>query len=880
MSVREVSFHIEFVGNTNDLMRANQAVDDLKAGFCAIGKAADDASDVAGKALKDTAASLLKVGKSAEVSKTQVISLRKDISSFVAKSGVTKIGKAIKTNIGDALHSVGTKAKTVADKFNIFKNTAVSGFGDIAGKSRIVVGAWNDIKAASDKTTNAVKTKLNDLAKYAAENGKKIGESIGKGFEKAAAVTDKIGSTLTNKVTKPIIAAATGASYFGMNYEQAMAEVKAISRASEEDFKALNMAARDVGANALFSATEKASGLKYMAMAGWDAKQSIAALPDVLNLATASGEDLGTVSDIVTDAMTAFGMKAEESTRFADVLASASSATNTTVSLLGDTFKYVAPVAGTLGYTVEDTAFAVGLMASQGIKASQAGTALRAGLSEMVGPGGEAADALDYLGVSLTDSAGKIKPLSLLMTELRAGFSELSKAEKAQAAEMIFGREAMSGMMAIINSSEEDFNKIGNAITNSAGSAEKMSDIMKDTLLGRLKELKNTAHELGLQFFEVFSKELKENVEKLTEKLTGLMTAFQNMEPESKKSIVKMLALGAAIGPIIKGFSLIFKFGSFLAPLFGKIAGAAGSGGLGGAASALGIGLAPLTGIIAGVVAVGYMLYKNWEAVKAKGMEFIETIKGKFSEFAPHIQNIFSNVQIIFQAILPIMEGFFGGIGMMLGNLLVSFTDVIGGAIKIFSGLTDFLIGVFTGDWQKAWDGVKTIFSGVWDGISGIFKGGINFIIGGMNTFLRGINGIKVPEWISNVTGIKSINLPLIPTFAKGVQNFVGGAAIVGEEGPELVTLPRGANVLPNKKTEQVLGSNVISFENMLQERKNLSNAAMQGSVNNTSTRNQKSYIFSPTIHIVAGNENVAEITKEEIRKLFEEFIDEEDLVS
>ena len=214
---------------------------------------------------------------------------------------------------------------------------------------------------------------------------------------------------------------------------------------------------------------------------------------------------------------------------------------------------------------------------------------------------------------------------------------------------------------------------------------------------------------------------------------------------------------------------------------------------------------------------------------------------------------------------------------MMLGNLLVNFTDVIGGAIKIFSGLTDFLVGVFSGDWQKAWDGVKNIFSGIWDGISGIFKGGINFIIGGINSFISGINGIKIPDWVPGVGG-KGINIPLIPTFAKGVKNFVGGAAIVGEEGPELVTLPRGSNVLPNRQTE-VLGANVISFEKMLQDRENLSNAAMQGSITNTSTKSQSTYTFAPVIHIEAGNEKVADTAKDKIRELFDEFVKEEELV-
>lgn len=868
MDVREVSFHIEFTGSFDELVKADKAVDQFKSNMQDLGKTADNASKDIGKAFDAVSKEGKKAGQSAAEVKKEVVSLKKDIANFVSDSKIGKLGKAIQNNLGTAFEKAAGKAKGALETF---RTKAEGSLSNTISKSRLLTGALNDIKAAGTKAADAVKSKMDALGKTAVQTGEKIGQA----FKKAGDAADKIGNTLTNTLTKPILGAATGAGFLGMQYEQSMAEVRAISGASIEDFGKLNAVARDVSANPLFSANEKASALKYMAMAGWDAQQSIAGLPSILNLATASGEDLGSVSDIVTDAMTAFQMAAEESDRFADVLAKASSVSNTNVALLGDTFKYVAPVAGALGYSVEDTATAVGLMANQGIKASQAGTALRAALAQLADPSEETVKAMEKLGIALVDDAGNMKPLSALMIDLRKGFANLSEAQKAQYASSIFGREAMSGMLAIINSSEADFNKVGSAIRNSGGAAQEMADIMGDTALGQIKELKNQLIELGLQFFDTFGKDLKNALDSGIKWLKEGMAAFSKLDSQTKRNIGKMIAFAAALGPVAKGLSAVFKVGSFLAPLFGKIAGAAGSGGLGGAAAALGIGLGPLIGILAGVAAAGYLLYKNWETVKAKGIELVERIKEKFSEFGPHIQNLFSNVQVILGAVLPVVEGFFGGILQMLGNLALNFTDVIGGAIQLLSGFTDFLVGVFSGDWEKAWEGVKNIFSGTWEMIAGIFKGSINFIIGGINAFLSGLNKIKLPDWIPGAGG-KGINIPLIPTFAQGVTNFAGGAAIVGEEGPELVTLPRGANVFPNRDTE-MLGSNLLSFEKMLLEKSRYSNEAMESSTINKNRRNIK---FAPVVNIygAGAGQEMAQMTKEELRKLWEEFIDDEDL--
>lgn len=257
-----------------------------------------------------------------------------------------------------------------------------------------------------------------------------------------------------------------------------------------------------MGATTKFSATESATALKYMAMAGWKTNQMVSGLSGVMNLAAASGEDLGTVSDIVTDSMTAFGLKAKDSGHFADVLAKASSSSNTNVAMMGETFKYVAPLAGSMKYSIEDTATAIGLMANAGIKGSQAGTSLRSIITRLVKPPKDAATALNALGISTTKADGSMKPLRETMAELREKFSGLTESQKASYASSIAGQEAMSGLLAIVNASDSDFNKLQKAIDNSSGAAKKQADVMNNNLQGALYDLGSVAESVGIGIYE------------------------------------------------------------------------------------------------------------------------------------------------------------------------------------------------------------------------------------------------------------------------------------------------------------------------------------------------------------------------------------------
>ena len=287
----------------------------------------------------------------------------------------------------------------------------------------------------------------------------------------------------------------------GADFESGMSNVQAISGATAEDMQKLTEYAKEMGRTTAFSATEASDAMSYMAMAGWKTGDMMDGLSGIMDLAAASGEDLASTSDIVTDALTAFGLQAKDSTMFADVLAAASSNANTTVGGLGESFKYVASTAGALGYSAQDVSVALGLMANAGVKGSQAGTTLRSALSKMVKPTDDAADAMEKYGISLTNQDGSMKSLDEVMQNLRQSFAGMTKEEQAQTAATLFGQEAMSGMLAVINASESDYNKLSDAINNASGSAKEMADIKLDNLKGQFTLLKSAAEGFLLELY-------------------------------------------------------------------------------------------------------------------------------------------------------------------------------------------------------------------------------------------------------------------------------------------------------------------------------------------------------------------------------------------
>lgn len=607
--------------------------------------------------------------------------------------------------------------------------------------------------------------------------------------QKQATLSDKlgaVGSALTGVGTVmagSMTAIGTGALMLSTNFDAAMSNVQAVSGATADEMELLEEEARRMGSITKFSATESAEAFGYMAMAGWDVESMLAGLEGIMYLAGASGTDLATTSDIVTDALTAFGYTADDTTMFVDVLAAASAAANTNVEMLGESFKYVAPVAGALEYSVQDTAIALGLMANAGIKASQGGTALRTILTNMVNPTDAMAEAMNVLGVSLTDDEGNMLSLLEVMDSLRAGFKgsadssdpfivktqELSAALKegtitqeeyeaavaaltedndlltesqvAQYAAMLAGKEGMSGLLAIVNASEEDYQRLTDSIYDANGAATNMYEIMQDNLAGSLAELKSGVEEAGISIGEVLTPMISD----LAEKVKGAVSWFNDLSDEDKELIVNIGLMVAAIG------GLLMVFGT-LASSLGAIIGLVETlGGMGAIVTAL---TGPLGIVIAAVAALALAWATDFGGIREKTEEIFEAIKKALTSFS----NFF---QFHFGQFLETIKEYWSIVWNTIETL---FSDILTIIVDIFNVFAD----IFSGDWGKLWEDMRTLVFDIWqaifDFIGGILDAVITLILGlavdlffaaqtAFNEFSRGVKEVwnAFIEWFKLV---------------------------------------------------------------------------------------------------------------------------------
>lgn len=488
------------------------------------------------------------------------------------------------------------------------------------------------------------------------------------------------GGALTGAIT-----ALSGYSIkVGADFEAAMSKVQAISGASGTSLDALTAKAKEMGATTQFSASEAAQAMQYMAMAGWKDTDMLNGIKGIMDLAAASGEDLASVSDIVTDALTAFGMSAQDSGRFADVLAAASSNANTNVGLMGYTFKYVAPLAGSLKYSVEDVALAIGLMANAGIKGEQAGTALRSTFTRLIKPPKEAADAMSKLGISVKNADGSVKPLNATLLDLRKAFKGLSDSEKAEYASMMAGQEAMSGFLALVNASDGDFDKLSKAIRESEGEAGRQAKTMNANLKGQLKQFQSVTESIGISIYDKLKKPLTKAFADVNGSLGDLNKSITNGElagsfdrlGESVGVLVKALADGlivalpvaiglftwlvdngdtviAMLGGIGAGFAA-FKVAAMLQAVTTALEGVSVATAICNAVMAVNP-LFWIAAAIAAVVAGLILLWQNWDKVTA----VLGTAWEKFKQFGAWLRDKFmSIISPIADKVYAISEGF------------------------------------------------------------------------------------------------------------------------------------------------------------------------------------------------------------------------------
>jgi len=545
-----------------------------------------------------------------------------------------------------------------------------------------------------------------------------------------------VGTGLTTTVTTPLVGLGTAAVKTASDFQQAMAQVAAVSglETASAEFEALTDKAKEMGATTKFSASEAAEAFNYMAMAGWDASQMMDGISGIMDLAAASGEDLATTSDIVTDALTAFGLTAGDSAHFADVLAAASNSANTNVSMLGESFKYVAPVAGSLGYFVEDVSVALGLMANSGIKASQAGTSLRSIITRMVKPTGEAAKAVEDLGLEVANADGTMKPFDQVLNELRDTFAGLTQEEQGQYAAMLAGQEGMSGLLAIVNATDADFQKLTNSINNAGGTAKEMADTQLDTLEGKITILKSALEGLAISFGEVLIPMLTD----LVQWVTGVIDKFNSMDDSTKELIVKIAGIAAALGPvmIILGnlISLVTKvsgvFGQVTSAISGVISSAGGVAGVlgkvGSVVSSLSGTLLPVVAVVGTLVAAFKHLWDTSEEFRSSVTEIWTSLTETFNEFFSGITERLNALGFDFESFGEVVSAVWEAFTELLGPLFIGAFEAVATTIEtvlnLILNILDVFIGLFTGNWEQFWGGITGIFETLFGGVASLFE--------------------------------------------------------------------------------------------------------------------------------------------------------------
>lgn len=571
-------------------------------------------------------------------------------------------------------------------------------------------------------------------------------------------------------VTATVTALGTASVKTAADFEAAMSKVEAVSGATGSEMEALAAKAREMGSMTKFSASEAAEAMNYMAMAGWKTEDMLSGIEGVMNLAAASGEDLATTSDIVTDALTAFGLTAQDSGHFADVLAAASSNANTNVSMMGETFKYCAPIAGSLGFSVEDTAEAIGLMANAGIKSTQAGTSLRTIMTNLSGEVKICGANIGEVTIATSNADGTMRDLSDILADCRGAFAGLSESEKAAAAESLVGKNAMSGFLALMNAGEGDINKLSGAIDNCDGAAQNMADTMNDNLEGQLTILKSALEELAISFGQLLIPALREVVQWLQ----GFI-GFLNSLPEGMKKTIMVIALvAAALGPVLIIVGKVISAIGTIMTIVPKMAGVINV--VKGAFAALNATMLanPIVLIIAAIaalVAAFIYLWNNCEGFRQFWIDLWENVKqiavavweGLKTFFTAAWQAISTTAQTIWNGIRNFFSALWEGIKTIFTTVLNVIKTIVTTYFNVYKTIITTVFNAIRTVITTILNAIKTVITTVWNTIKNVFTTVLN-------TIKSVVSGAFNAMW----TGIKNTISGIVNTIKTGFNNAVG----------------------------------------------------------------------------------------------------------
>ena len=644
-----------------------------------------------------------------------------------------------------------------------------------------------------DNFTSTAQKSIQSMTKMS-----KASLKVGKDIQKAGDRISKFGSKLTATVTVPL-AGMAAASY--KNFESVDKQLALVKATMGDTAYATADLSNELAAamtTSIFSMDEGAAALVNYARQGWDARQSADMLTPALNLAAGTATDLTEVTSGLGNTLKAFGASSEEATHYADMFTQAQAQANTNVQGLFDAMSVAGPIAKTVGWSFEDIATLTGVFGYASIDASEGANALKTGLARLAAPAKQGIEAMKKLGINVFNADGSMMDMPQVIGELQKGFSGLSEQEALASASAIFGKNQMSKWLALINGPAPDaLQNMKDSISGASGNAQEAAD----ALMTPLEQLAST--------FDVFKysvgNAISGAVVPFITKLTELVDKFRQMSPEQQQQIVRWAAIAAAAGPVILIFGKVVHGVGTVINTFKNLGLAVKAAG--GVMQLLASPVGIVIGVIAALVAIVLIVRQHMDVFKRS----LSALSPVFTSIKGHIQSIIAK----FQQILPVVSPIISSLADFFGSVL---TAAVGGAVGFISttidtmltvfdnimtalqGIIDFITGVFTGNWDLAWQGVSEIFTGIIGGIEGTFKGMINGLINAINGFLGGLNGISIPDWVP-VVGGKTFSIPQIPTLGVGTDNWAGGLAQVHECGGEIIDLPRGSRVYPHDES-------------------------------------------------------------------------------
>lgn len=591
------------------------------------------------------------------------------------------------------------------------------------------------------------------------------------------------------------------------DFESQMAKAGAVAGASGDDLEAMKQAALELGASTSLSSSQVAQAMTEMAAKGYTAQQIIAAMPGVISAAEASGEDLALVADTTASALNAFGLEASDATRVADVLAKSANTSAAGVSDLQYAFKYAAPVANSLGISMEELAAATGIMANSGMKGEMAGTTLRSALLSLTDPSKEAKKTMDELGISVTDAQGNFLPFDQIIQQLSLSTANMTDAQKAAALSTIFGKEAMTGMLSLVEAGPEKFRAMTTELQNSSGASATAAALMKDNLGGSMQELSGAVESLQISLGTA----LAPAIQKVVEWLTGLVNWFNQLSPQTKEFVAVTAAVVAGFAGIAASIALASSaFAGIMRSInTARLAMTVFSGGI--------------AGIIVAVAMLAVLIATHWDEIRATTVRIWNGVKSFLSStwdsVRSGIESAWNGIKGFFEQYWPLILGVFtGGIGLVVGLLVENWDSISETAKRVWNGIKSFfsetwddikktasnlwndikssvmekwnwlkdkaseVFGDIESGLSNTWNNIKSTAETVWDGIVSSIKGTINSLIGIINKFIDGFNKIKIT--------VPSVDIPLV--------GKVGGFTIGMPQIPKIPALATGTNYVPN----------------------------------------------------------------------------------